>query len=781
MTPKGEVELSDDFDFLDVSSSDEESRPEPACKVCHQLQECLCLSVSQRGGEIIGTLKEVRSLECTQHLPIIKFDHPKVKALPETDSLYLEKARFDPFINICYGTTKQRTLKFSWKPNTKIKFAILGVAASPKQVGVAKELDPHWTDVQLLSDWKSKCHDSHKDDCHASRVSSAQSEVRPRLLIDTVQRCLVRSFQGVSYIALSYVWGQASTLKTVKANVDTFMEENALSRGEYLSQIPKTIQDAMNLVGVLQERYLWVDALCIVQDTDWESLQLQLNDMALVYANASLTIVAADGIDSNHGLRGLRGLSTEPRNALQTLYPLSDDMKVLMKANRHIRQSIWYSRGWAFQEGLFARKRLVFFEGMVQWQCPSTTWREDFDSTGNLNSDLDSTQNRQSQQNLLSRKVPDLRGYQSLVGFYNLKDLTFKSDIIRAFDGLAGALSRTYEGGFLWGLPEMFFDVTILWRIHTLGTGKSRDAKGPVRRVCEDFEVGKTGPPSWSWMGWYGSLDSQSWDAGMRHQLSDPLDYSALPTYSNEEFIKPTVQWCSVEKPGANSRPINSSWLRYEHGIDDEDCARLGYVKHQHFKQDEQGRYHFWKVDNSKSGATFRHDFPFYFTHSSDPRREFRYPLPIHDPQSAPTIPIQHKFLNCRTQRAFLFSAEKILRATPRDGSYAFALLRNSSDTWIGSLFLSVEEVDKGEDTSKRREKIELIKVSEGSENNYEAKKDGNTWMPGSVLEEYQRVGFVNVLWIEWVDGIAYRKGIGKVLKAMWEELGLEEVDVILG
>ncbi|KAH8676521.1 heterokaryon incompatibility protein-domain-containing protein [Tricladium varicosporioides] len=670
-------------------------------------------------------------------------------------------------------------LNASSTANTKVKFAILGVATSPKQVGVAKELDPDWIDVQLLIDWKSKCHDSHKDDCHASRVSSAQSEVRPRLLIDTVQRCLVRSFPGVSYVALSYVWGQASTLKTVKANVDTFMEENALSRDEYLSQIPKTIQDAMNVVGLLQERYLWVDALCIVQDADWESLQLQLNDMALVYANASLTIVAADGIDSNHGLRGLRGLSTQPRNVSQTLYPLSEDLKVLMKANRHIRQSIWYSRGWTFQEGLFARKRLVFFEGMVQWQCPSITWREDFDSTGNINSDLDSTQNRQSQQNLLSRKLPDLRGYQSLVGFYNLKDLTFKSDIIRAFDGLTGALSRTYEGGFLWGLPEMFFDVALLWKIYTVKTGKLKDAKGPVRRVCEDFEKGKTGPPSWSWMGWYGVLASQSWDAGMRHQIADKLDYSALPTYSNEEHIKPTVQWRSVEYPGADSRPINSSWLRYEHGIDDEDYARLGYVKHKHFKKDEEGRYYFWR--DSKSKDTIRHDYPFYFTHSSDPRREFRYPLPIPDPQSAPIIPIQHKFLACRTLRTFLFSTDKILRDTPHDTSYAFALLRNSSDTWIGSLFLSVEEIDKQEDTSKRREKIELIKVSEGSENNYEARKNSNTWMPESALGDLVRVEFVNVLWIEWADGIAYRKGVGKVLKAMWEQLSLEEVDVILG
>jgi hypothetical protein len=47
-----------------------------------------------------------------------------------------------------------------------------------------------------------------------------------------------------------------------------------------------------------------------------------------------------------------------------------------------------------------------------------------------------------------------------------------------------------------------------------------------------------------------------------------------------------------------------------------------------------------------------------------------------------------------------------------------------------------------------------------------------------NTLEVYE---WYNVLWIEWKDGIAYRKGLGRVSKEAWESMDLEAVDVLLG
>lgn len=40
---------------------------------------------------------------------------------------------------------------------------------------------------------------------------------------------------------------------------------------------------------------------------------------------------------------------------------------------------------------------------------------------------------------------------------------------------------------------------------------------------------------------------------------------------------------------------------------------------------------------------------------------------------------------------------------------------------------------------------------------------------------------FYNVLWIEWVDGVAYRKGVGEVKRHLWERQTREPIELILG
>jgi Heterokaryon incompatibility protein (HET) len=64
----------------------------------------------------------------------------------------------------------------------------------------------------------------------------------------------------------------------------------------------------MDVVGLLGERYLWVDCLCIVQD-DQESLYNQVNNMASIFGDACVTIIAAQGTSAHCGLRGLPNIS----------------------------------------------------------------------------------------------------------------------------------------------------------------------------------------------------------------------------------------------------------------------------------------------------------------------------------------------------------------------------------------------------------------------------------------------------------------------------------------
>ncbi|KAF2013001.1 hypothetical protein BU24DRAFT_328807, partial [Aaosphaeria arxii CBS 175.79] len=88
------------------------------------------------------------------------------------------------------------------------------------------------------------------------------------------------------YIALSYVWGRKGQL------CFTSESEPGLRAGVNPTIFAKTIREAIELTYALGYCYLWVDALCIKQDSpsDWNA---QSALMSQIYGNAGLTIMAA--------------------------------------------------------------------------------------------------------------------------------------------------------------------------------------------------------------------------------------------------------------------------------------------------------------------------------------------------------------------------------------------------------------------------------------------------------------------------------------------------------
>jgi Heterokaryon incompatibility protein (HET) len=68
------------------------------------------------------------------------------------------------------------------------------------------------------------------------------------------------------YAALSYRWGKDVSFTTTKATLDSRKTSMALS------DMPKLFQDAIQVLRCLNIKYLWIDALCIIQDSkeDWE-------------------------------------------------------------------------------------------------------------------------------------------------------------------------------------------------------------------------------------------------------------------------------------------------------------------------------------------------------------------------------------------------------------------------------------------------------------------------------------------------------------------------------
>ena len=89
----------------------------------------------------------------------------------------------------------------------------------------------------------------------------------------------------------------------------TTVNMNDMLHGIPTFTLPQTIQDAITITRKLGLQYLWVDALCIIQDSASDK-DKEIAKMDRIYQNSQLTIFAAsaekcqDGFLATRSLRG---------------------------------------------------------------------------------------------------------------------------------------------------------------------------------------------------------------------------------------------------------------------------------------------------------------------------------------------------------------------------------------------------------------------------------------------------------------------------------------------
>jgi hypothetical protein len=161
--------------------------------------------------------------------------------------------------------------------------------------------------IAKIKVWIEKCDNGHE--CMSSkRKNQPYKPFRPTRLIEvepdnsnTVK--LDCSSKPAKYAALSYCWGMSVQSTTTKSNL------SARQQGLVISQLPRTLQDAIAMTRALGLRYIWIDALCIVQDDrdDWSN---EAAMMEAVYSEAYLVIAATGAADCEEGFLVSRA---EPR------------------------------------------------------------------------------------------------------------------------------------------------------------------------------------------------------------------------------------------------------------------------------------------------------------------------------------------------------------------------------------------------------------------------------------------------------------------------------------
>jgi Heterokaryon incompatibility protein (HET) len=124
------------------------------------------------------------------------------------------------------------------------------------------------------------CVEGYKECIHETE-SAARHPLPTRLIQVQPQVRLVRGnnvSRGTPYIALSHCWGSKPIFGFKKSMLEDLFEEIPIAR------LPQSFQDAIQLTQKLGVSYIWIESLCIIQDSqkDWLHESFKTKD---VYSN----------------------------------------------------------------------------------------------------------------------------------------------------------------------------------------------------------------------------------------------------------------------------------------------------------------------------------------------------------------------------------------------------------------------------------------------------------------------------------------------------------------
>jgi Heterokaryon incompatibility protein (HET) len=149
---------------------------------------------------------------------------------------------------------------------------------SPKELSL-RDLQPHPLSKSCLAIARSWIHSCLRDHDTCKRPSS--TFMPKRLLAIRDERITIvdtRHLQPSPYATLSHCWGNTASMATTTRTLELFKD------GIDVFDLPRTFRDGVEIARRLEQDYLWIDSLCILQDSiqDWEE---ESQNMGPIYQN----------------------------------------------------------------------------------------------------------------------------------------------------------------------------------------------------------------------------------------------------------------------------------------------------------------------------------------------------------------------------------------------------------------------------------------------------------------------------------------------------------------
>ncbi|KAF7441178.1 hypothetical protein PC9H_001527 [Pleurotus ostreatus] len=374
--------------------------------------------------------------------------------------------------------------------------------------------------IDLVKKWLNLCVAHHHDVCEEvwwrDRDEELPSSVR---MIDVKKMAIVPYSPRSRYVALSYVWGGVGAeYQSMRDNISQRMTPGGLDE----SILPATIVDAIELCRRLGERYLWVDALCIIQDSAADKA-VQIGVMELIYGGSFVTVFAIGGHNAHAGLPGLRKGTRTRHQRIERIQNLRLSVPLTTLASV-LAQSVWGTRGWTYQEVMLSRRRLFFTDEQVYFECLREVFSEDVVAENThvpgSNHPLRYTGIGGFTFNTRPRGGTAhefTAGYVVVVREYTQRNLTNELDAIDAVSALTRAIAKAFNLGggaskaFRYGMLITDLNQTLFWHP---GDGPSFTRRRSVPGLRGTW-------PSWAWVGWRGAVQ-------YRHNWSNAESYPRI-------------------------------------------------------------------------------------------------------------------------------------------------------------------------------------------------------------------------------------------------------------
>ncbi|KAL8723378.1 MAG: hypothetical protein Q9225_000294 [Loekoesia sp. 1 TL-2023] len=436
--------------------------------------------------------------------------------------------------------------------------------------------------IESAKQWLSDCVNCHEQ-CSIPSKSANGARTTPKRLLKIrieISGCtkvnlhLCEQNENPRYTALSYCWGTGQAYKLTISNLEAMYVDVPIP------SLAQTIQDAISVASRMGIQYLWIDSLCIIQDSATDKDD-EISAMDHIYRNAEFTICAASSRACTEGFLQKRIFSgpSMPEVDYSTLqFPCPNGARgtILVKhiQSHDVNDQPLNKRGWTLQEHMLSSRVLVYDSWQVWWECLEgkrcDKGNPDIISYRGMQIDrlpIHGQMGRIKRMSCDSDHDPDFlwKTWAEVVEAYTDRDLSIESDRLPALSGLATKFSNLWGCAYYAGLWEKKLIEGLRWAVLDPSTSV----------------VNASYAPSWSWAFITGAVSWYAKSSDDTPVVENPVQYTSLveckATPANEAVpfgqvtdwsltIEGSAQWIDwdgqeqIEAKGldTDSRPLKS-------------------------------------------------------------------------------------------------------------------------------------------------------------------------------------------------------------------------------